>query len=59
MMHNHFLKAGYDIDLKLSPAMNQVLEAAIAKTNGNIRNLTMTTGSTTGGLYLEATNLAT
>lgn len=52
------LKAGYDIDLKLSPAMNQVLEAAIAKTNGNIRNLTMTTGSTTGGLYLEATNLA-
>ncbi len=52
------LKAGYDIDLKLSPAMNQVLEAAIAKTNGDIRNLTMTTGSTTGGLYLEATNLA-
>lgn len=52
------LKAGYDIELKLSPAMNQVLEAAIAKTNGDIRNLTMTTGSTTGGLYLEATNLA-
>lgn len=52
------LKAGYDIDLKLSPAMNQVLEAAIAKTNGNIKNLTMTTGSTAGGAYLEATNRA-
>lgn len=52
------LKAGYDIDLKLSPAMNQVLEAAIAKTNGDIKNLTMTTGSTVGGAYLEATNKA-
>ncbi len=52
------LKAGYDLDLKLSPAMSQVLEATIAKTNGNIRNLTMTTGSTTGSLYMEATNLA-
>lgn len=52
------LKAGYDIDLKLSPAMNQVLEAAIAKTNGDIKNLTMTTGSTAGGAYLEATNKA-
>lgn len=52
------LKAGYDIDLKLSSAMNQVLEAAIAKTNGDIKNLTMTTGSTVGGAYLEATNKA-
>ena len=52
------LKAGYDVDLKLSPAMKQTLEAAIAKTNGNIRNLTMTTGSTAGGLYMEATNKA-
>lgn len=52
------LKAGYDIDLKLSSAMNRVLEAAIAKTNGDIKNLTMTTGSTVGGAYLEATNKA-
>lgn len=52
------LKAGYNIDLKLSPAMDQVLEAAIAKTNGDIKNLTMTTGSTAGGAYLEATNKA-
>ncbi len=51
------LQAGHNIDLKLSPAMSQVLDAAVAKTNGDIRNLTMTTGSTTGGLYLEATNL--
>lgn len=52
------LKAGYDINLKLSPAMSRVLEAAIVKTNGNIQNLTMTTGSTAGGLYMEATNKA-
>ena len=52
------LKARYDIELRISPAMSQMLEAAIAKTNGDIRNLTMTTGSTAGGLYLEATNLA-
>ena len=52
------LKAGYVIELRISPAMSQILEAAIAKTNGDIRNLTMTTGSAAGGLYLEATNLA-
>lgn len=52
------LKAGYDIELKLSPAMSQTLDAAIAKTMGDIRNLTVTTGSTASGLYLEATNLA-
>lgn len=52
------LKAGYNVELKLSPAMSQLLDATVAKTNGNIRNLTMTTGSTTGSLYLEATDLA-
>lgn len=52
------LKAGYDIDLTLSPAMSQQLEAAIAKTQGDMRNLTLTTGSTVTGQYLEATNLA-
>ena len=52
------LKAGYNAELKLSPAMSQLLDATVAKTNGNIRNLTMTMGSTTGSLYLEATNLA-
>jgi AraC-like DNA-binding protein len=52
------VKAGYGVDLKLSPAMAQTLNAAIAKTNGDIRNLTMTAGSTTSNLYLEATQLA-
>ena len=52
------IEAGYDVNLKLSPAMSMALEAAIVKTNGDIRNLTMTTGSTTGSLHLEATNLA-
>lgn len=52
------LKAGYDVDLQLSPAMSSQLDAAIAKTQGDIRNLTLTTGSTVTGQYLEATNLA-
>lgn len=52
------LKAGYDVNLELSPAMSQTLEAAIAKTQGNVRNLTMTTGSTAAGAYMDATNLA-
>lgn len=52
------LKAGYDVNLELSPAMSQTLEAAITKTKGDMRNLTMTTGSTASGIYLDATNLA-
>ena len=52
------LKAGYDIDLRLSPAMSAQLEAAVAKTQGDMRNLTMTTGATVTGQYLDATNLA-
>ena len=52
------IKAGYDVELKLSPAMAQVLDAAVAKTEGDIKNLTMTTGSTAQGLYIEATNNA-
>ena len=52
------INAGIDVDLSLSPAMKQTLDAAIAKTQGNMRNLTMTTGSTAGGIYLDATNLA-
>lgn len=52
------IKAGYDVELKLSPAMAQVLDAAVIKTEGDIKNLTMTTGSTAQGLYIEATNNA-
>lgn len=52
------IKAGYDVELKLSPAMAQVLDAAVVKTEGDIKNLTMTTGSTAQGLYIEATNNA-
>lgn len=52
------ISAGIDVDLSLSPAMKQTLDAAIAKTQGNMRNLTMTTGSTAGGIYMDATNLA-
>lgn len=52
------VKAGYDVDLNLSPAMSQTLDAAIAKTSGDITNLTMTTGSSAQGIYIEATNKA-
>lgn len=52
------IKAGYDIDLTLSPDMSRQLEAAIAKTCGDMRNLTMTTGTTVVGQYMEASNLA-
>lgn len=52
------ISAGIDVDLSLSPAMKQTLDAAIVKTQGNMRNLTMTTGSTAGGIYMDATNLA-
>lgn len=43
---------------ELSPEMLQSLEATITKTQGNLRNLTLTTGSTAQNLYLEQTNLA-
>ncbi len=52
------LKAGYDIDLRLSSSMSAQLEAAITKTQGDMFNLTMTTGSTVTNQYLEATNKA-
>lgn len=46
------------IDLKQSPAMMQVLAAAIQKTQGNLNNLTLTTASAAQTLFYEATNLA-
>lgn len=49
---------GEVVGLNLSPAMKQVLEAAIAKTKGDLRNLTMTTGVTASSSYLEAVNAA-
>lgn len=47
---------GIRVSRALSPAMREVLKAAIERTAGNIRNLTMTTGSTSGELYLQCSN---
>ena len=47
-----------EITLDKSPAMMQVLAAAIEKTQGNLNNLTGTTAVASQSLYLEATNMA-
>lgn len=54
------IKAGLlkDSELALSSDMLSVLEATIQKTQGDLRNLALTTGSTAYNLYLEQTNLA-
>lgn len=49
---------GKDVNIALSPAMRQTMEAAISKTNGDLRNLTLTTGVTATGLYEQAVNEA-
>lgn len=49
---------GQSVSLRLSPAMRQTLEAAIAKTKGDMRNLTLTTGVTAMEKYREAVNAA-
>ncbi len=50
--------AGKQTDVYLSKAMKDLLNANISKTNGYLRNLTMTTGSTASNAYMEAVNKA-
>lgn len=52
------VQAGRQTEVHLSRQMEQVLKANIAKTNGDLRNLTMTTGTTATNAYLEAVNTA-
>lgn len=52
------MEAGLDVDLRLSDAQRQILEATIRRTQGNLKNLTLTTGQTGGDLYLRASNEA-
>lgn len=52
------LKAGIKVDMSLSPDMRQVLEASIAKTSGDVKNLTMTTATMAMQQYIDASNLA-
>lgn len=49
---------GIEIEIALSPQSRQILEAAVAKTKGDLQNLTMTLGSTAQDLYLQACNQA-
>lgn len=46
------------IGINQSPQMSQLLAATIEKTNGNLRNLTLTSAVKTQQAYLEAVNLA-
>ncbi|MDE5854583.1 MAG: phage minor capsid protein, partial [Ruminococcus sp.] len=46
------------VDIRQSPAMRQVLEAGYRKTLGNMKNLTMTTASTSQTAYINACNQA-
>lgn len=50
--------AGKQTDIHLSRKMEQLLNANIAKTNGDLRNLTMTTGVTAANAYTDAVNMA-
>ena len=46
------------LPLNLSPAMAQVLAAGLAKTQGAIRNLTLTTAINGQSAFIEAADLA-
>lgn len=49
---------GIEVNLNMSNKMTEVMEAAISKTNGDLRNLTLTTGVTATGKYEQAVNAA-
>lgn len=49
---------GRKVDIALSEPMRQTMQAAISKTNGDLRNLTLTTGVTATGKYQDAVNAA-
>jgi hypothetical protein len=46
------------VPLNLSPAMLSVLRAGLSKTNGVLRNLTMTTATTGQNAFIQASDLA-
>lgn len=52
------VEAGKEVNQKMTPAMKEFMKAAIAKTQGDVRNLTMTTGATAANLYNTAVNQA-
>lgn len=52
------IAAGIDVNLKLSPAMQQILTANIVKTQGDMSRLTLTTASAGQDQFLNAMNEA-
>ncbi len=52
------IRNGIEVEMNLSPQMRQILDAMVDRTAGNIHNLTLTTGSTGGQLYMECSNEA-
>jgi len=52
------IDAGIQGEVKLSQAMANFLEATVKKVNGNVYNMTLTTATTAGSTYMDATNLA-
>ena len=52
------IAAGIDVNLKLSPAMQQILMANIIKTQGDMSRLTLTTASAGQDQFLNAMNEA-
>ena len=49
---------GYAVEVDLTAPMRQLIEAALRRTAGDIKNLTLTTGVTGGNLYYEMSNQA-
>ena len=55
---NPFIKAGVQKEIRMSRQMEQLLHANIAKTNYDLKNLTMTTGMSATDAYMNAVNMA-
>ena len=53
-----YSKAGIDKTVNVSPAVKQIVDAAIKKTNGNLQNITMTTAEASQQKFIDACSIA-
>lgn len=53
-----YKRAGTNTAVKVSPAVEQIVNAAIKKTNGNLANLTMTTAEAGQQKFIDACSIA-
>lgn len=53
-----YKRAGTNTAVKVSPAVEQIVNAAIKKTNGNLTNLTMTTAEAGQQKFIDACSIA-